>query len=115
MAANLLELTDENWGRRVLEAGGPVLVDFWAPWCPPCRLLGPEIEAVAHELAGQVTVGKVNIDTSPRIAERYGVRSIPTLVLFEGGQEADRRTGFASHGELGRWVQARSVIAGERR
>lgn len=111
----MLELTDENWGRRVLEAGGTVLVDFWAPWCPPCRLLSPEIEAVAHELAGQVTVGKVNTETNPQLAERYGVRSIPTLVLFEGGHETDRRTGFASRDELGRWVQARTVAAGEAR
>jgi thioredoxin-like negative regulator of GroEL len=79
-------------------------------------LLRPEIEAVAHGLAGQVTVGKVDIDTNPRIAERYGVRSIPTLVLFEGGHEADRRTGFADRDELRRWVQARSVVtAVERR
>jgi thioredoxin len=111
----MLELTVENWGARVLEAGGRVLVDFWAPWCPPCRLLGPEVEAVARELAGEVTVGKLDIDTNPRIAERCGVRSIPTLILFEGGRETERRTGFANRDELARWVQARSVAAGERR
>jgi thioredoxin 1 len=107
----MLALTEQNWGQEVLEARRPVLVDFWAPWCPPCRLLGPEIEALADGLAGQVTVGKVDIDTNPRIADRYGVRSIPTLVLFESGHEADRRTGFASRDELRSWVQARLVAA----
>jgi len=96
----MLHLTEESWGRDVLEASRPVLVDFWAPWCPPCRLLGPEIEALAAGLEGQVTVGKVDVDGNPGIAGRHGVRSIPTLVLFESGREADRRTGFATRDEL---------------
>jgi thioredoxin 1 len=107
----MLDLNEGSWGQHVLQARGPVLVDFWAPWCPPCRLLSPEIEALAAGLEGQVTVGKVDVDANPGIAGRHGVRLIPTLVLFESGREADRRTGFATRDELRSWVQARLLAA----
>ena len=111
MSESVRILTDENWDREVLAAAGPVLVDFWAGWCPPCRLLAPEVDALAGSLAGRVAVGKLDVDASPTVPSRYGVRSIPTLVLFEGGREIDRRVGFADRHELRAWLDRRPVDA----
>lgn len=111
MSENVLVLTDQNWETEVLRASGPVLVDFWASWCPPCRLLAPEVDALAGSLAGRVTVGKLDVDANPLAASRYGVRSIPTLLLFEGGREADRRVGFANRQELRGWLEGRGAVA----
>jgi thioredoxin 1 len=110
MSETLRTFTDGNWAQEVQSAPGPVLVDFWASWCPPCRKLAPEVESLAHGLAGQVVVGKLDVDANPEAASRYGVRSIPTLVLFEGGREADRRLGFASAGELREWLERRATL-----
>ena len=111
MSENVRVLTDENWETEVLRASGPVLVDFWASWCPPCRLLAPEVDALAGSLAGRVTVGKLDVDANPLAASRYGVRSIPTLLLFEEGREADRRVGFANRQELRGWLEGRGAVA----
>ncbi len=100
MSEKVLKLTNENWSEHVLSAPGTVLVDFGASWCPPCRLLAPEIEARAGSAPGHVAVGELDVDASSATAARYGVRSIPTLVLFEAGREIDRRLGFASAQEL---------------
>jgi thioredoxin 1 len=112
MSENVRVLTDENWETEVIRASGPVLVDFWASWCPPCRLLAPEVDAVAGTLASRVTVGKLDVDANPLAASRYGVRSIPTLLLFEGGREVGRRVGFANRQELRGWLEGRGA-AGE--
>ncbi|MBX7168550.1 MAG: thioredoxin [Pirellulales bacterium] len=85
MAANVSEFTDSNFESEVLSSDVPVLVDFWAPWCGPCRQIAPMIEELAKENSG-VKIGKINIDDSPRFAEKYQVQSIPTLMLFKGGQ-----------------------------
>jgi thioredoxin 1 len=111
MSENVRILTDENWETEVLRASGLVLVDFWASWCPPCRLLAPEVDALAGSLAGRVAVGKLDVDANPLAASRYGVRSIPTLLLFEGGREADRRVGFANRQELRGWLEGRGALA----
>lgn len=111
MSESVRVLTDENWEMEVLRAPGPVLVDFWASWCPPCRLLAPEVAALAGSLAGRVAVGKLDVDANPLAASRYGVRSIPTLVLFEGGREVGRRLGFASRLELHGWLDGRGAAA----
>lgn len=113
MSEKVLRLTDENWSEHVLSAPGTVLVDFWASWCPPCRLLAPEIEALAGSVPGYVAVGKLDVDASSATAARYGVRSIPTLVLFEGGREVGRRLGFASAQELKRWLEQRQAPAAD--
>lgn len=91
--ANVNEFTDGNFPSEVLESSEPVLVDFWAPWCGPCRQITPMIEELAGENAGSVKIGKVNIDDNPKAAQDYGVSSIPTLMIFKGGDVVERFVG----------------------
>ncbi|HIF32540.1 MAG: thioredoxin [Pirellulaceae bacterium] len=88
-----LEFTDANFEADVLNSSIPVLVDFWAPWCMPCRNIAPLIDELATEYSGSASVGKVNIDDCPGIAQEYGVASIPTLLVFKGGEISDRFVG----------------------
>ena len=85
--------TDENWEREVLQADGPVLVDFWASWCPPCRMIAPLIDELSQEYAGRVKVGKLDVDFSPETAARYGITAIPSLLVFRAGQVVAQRVG----------------------
>ncbi len=101
----LKEIKDSNFESDVLKAEGPVLVDFWAPWCGPCKMVGPVVEEVAKEMAGKVTVGKVNVDDNQAYAQKYGVMSIPTLILFKDGEEIGRTVGFSPKEELLKFVQ----------
>ena len=91
--SDLCDLSDRNFKAEVLKSALPTLVDFWAPWCGPCRAIGPVIEQLAAEHANSVKVGKLNVDESPDVAAAYGVRSIPTLLIFKGGQVVDRFVG----------------------
>jgi thioredoxin 2 len=86
-------VTDESFAREVEQSPLPVLVDFWAAWCGPCRMIAPVLDQLAGELTGRVRVAKLNIDENPKTAARYGVRSIPTLLIFKGGREVDRIVG----------------------
>lgn len=86
MAANVLELTDANFEAEVVSSDLPVLVDFWAPWCGPCRMIAPSVEALSTEWAGKIKVGKLNTDESGEAAAKFGIRSIPTLMVFKGGE-----------------------------
>jgi thioredoxin 1 len=94
-SANVIELTADNWEREVVQSDKPVLVDFWAVWCGPCRALAPTIDKLADQYAGKVKVGKLNTDEAPDIAVRYGISSIPMVMLFKGGsdQPVDKTVG----------------------
>src|SRR6266550_6240953 len=93
MAANVLELTDANWKSEVLDAAVPVMVDFWAPWCGPCRMLAPTIEKLAGELEGRVKIGKMNTDENQETPGGLRISAIPTVLIFQGGKEVDRLVG----------------------
>jgi thioredoxin 1 len=86
-------VTDESFEQEVLQSGVPVLVDFWAPWCGPCRMVAPVVEEVANQFEGQVKVVKLDTDQNPNVASQYGIRSIPTLMIFKGGQKVDMVVG----------------------
>lgn len=100
MSTHLEDVTDASFERQVLGASEPYLLDFSALWCPPCRALEPILEALAEEHRGRLRIGKIDIDTSPEVAARYGVRGAPTLVLFRGGQEAARKLGLTTRKAL---------------
>ena len=89
-----IPVTDADFDQVVLRSQRPVLVDSWATWCPPCRLMGPVVEELAREYSGQVTVAKLDVDRSPAVAQRYGIQGIPTLQLFDGGDPVKRLVGL---------------------
>ncbi|MDA1307194.1 MAG: thioredoxin [Acidobacteria bacterium] len=92
--------TDGNFSESVLKSSTPVLVDFWAEWCGPCRALGPTIDALASEYAGKVSVGKLNVDENPTVTTQYQVRGIPTVMVFKGGEVVDQIVGMADKAEF---------------
>lgn len=92
--SNTLEFTEANFDAEVMSSDQPVLVDFWAPWCAPCRAVGPTVDAVADSFAGKAKVGKVNIDEHPAIAAKFGVQSIPTILVIKGGEIAETFVGI---------------------
>ncbi|MET4080327.1 thioredoxin 1 [Pedobacter sp. UYP30] len=88
-----LEITDANFEEVVLKSDKPVLVDFWAEWCGPCRMVGPIVEEIAKDFDGQAIVGKVNVDNNPQISMQFGIRNIPALLFFKGGEVVDKQVG----------------------
>ena len=105
-----VKVTDETFEQDVLKAEKPVLVDFWAEWCGPCKQIAPALEQIAQELGGQVTIAKVNIEDSPTVPSRYGVRGIPTLMLFKDGQMASMKVGAMPKQKILEWLSETGVL-----
>ena len=99
-------VSDANFGEEVLNSKEPVLVDFWAEWCGPCRAISPLLEELSSELAGKVKIVKLNVDENPGTTVKYGVRSIPTMILFKGGEAADTKIGGAPKAALAKWLES---------
>ncbi|MDB5648880.1 MAG: trxA [Hyphomicrobiales bacterium] len=101
-----VKATDANFEAEVLQSTQPVVVDFWAEWCGPCRMIGPALEEIAKEMEGKVKIAKLNVDENPGVAGKLGIRSIPTLMIFKDGKLAAQKVGAAPKGELSKWITA---------
>ncbi len=114
MSDYVSEVSDQSFEKDVLQSDRPVLVDFWAQWCAPCRMLAPTVEAVAEKYQGQATVVKLNVDDNPAVSQRYGIKGIPTLILFKGGKEEERVVGATSKDAISRMLDKHVAAAARR-
>ena len=105
MSASPVHVTDASFQKDVLESTTPVLVDFWAPWCGPCKMIAPVLDELAGEFAGRVAIAKVNVDDHQQHAAQFRVQGIPTMILFKDGREVDRLVGAAPKAQLSRWIE----------
>jgi thioredoxin 1 len=105
MNDHVSEVDDSSFEKDVLQSAKPVLVDFWAAWCAPCRMLEPTVDAIAEKYAGSASVVKVNVDENPSISQRFGIKGIPTLILFKGGKEEERVVGATSKDAISRMIE----------
>ena len=100
------KVTDASFETDVIKSAEPVVVDFWAEWCGPCRMIGPSLEEISDEMAGKVKIVKLNVDENPAVSAKLGIRSIPTLMLFKDGKLAAQKVGAGSKGDLTKWIQS---------
>jgi thioredoxin 1 len=105
MGQNTKTVTDQSFEADVLTADKPVLVDFWAEWCGPCRMIAPALEEIAADLGEKVTIAKINIDENPEVPGRYGVRGIPTMLLFKNGEAVAQKVGAAPRSHIQQWLE----------
>jgi thioredoxin 1 len=106
MSDNIVQISDSSFESDVLKAEGPVLVDFWAEWCGPCKMIAPVLEELADEYNGKLRIAKLNIDNNPETAPKYGVRGIPTLILFKNGQAEGTKVGALSKSQLAAFIDS---------
>ena len=104
MSGEIINVTDADFEEKVLKADGPVLVDYWAPWCGPCKMVAPILEDLSGDYAGKLTIAKVNIDENPMAPSKYGVRGIPTLLIFKNGEEVSRKVGAMAKSKIEEWI-----------
>ena len=106
MSDNIVQISDASFEQDVLKASGPVLVDFWAEWCGPCKMIAPVLEELAQEYDGKLTIAKLNIDSNIETAPKYGVRGIPTLIIFKNGEVAGTKVGALSRTQLATFIDS---------
>ncbi|MCB1649005.1 MAG: thioredoxin TrxA [Pseudomonadales bacterium] len=106
MSDNIVQISDASFEQDVLQAPGPVMVDFWAEWCGPCKMIAPVLEELADEYAGRLTIAKLNIDSNTATAPKYGVRGIPTLIIFKNGEVAGTKVGALSRSQLAAFIDS---------
>jgi thioredoxin 1 len=104
MGAATIKVTDQNFRQEVLESDVPVVVDFWAEWCGPCKMIGPALEDIATAMGGKVKIAKMNVDENTGVPSEFGIRSIPTLMVFKGGKHTATKIGAAPKGALQDWI-----------
>jgi thioredoxin 1 len=113
MSEYVNEVSDQNFERDVLQSDKPVLVDFWAQWCAPCRMIAPTVEAVAEKYQGKASVFKVDVDKNPSVSQKYGIKGIPTLILFKNGKEEERIVGATSKDAISRLIEKHVAAASD--